>query len=453
MWIERIDFAGFGSISGEKVEFRNDKMSLAIEPNEYGKSTMLAVIWSTLYGFSDKLLGANNNAEREARRPTAASGLPFIAGVDVRAKGRHLKIIRDFSDGAVQIIDLEKGNIDVTAEFAGPNGDDEVGERLTGMTRDLFFSSCIVGRHQLAAPLFQAANNMASLIRSISLLPISTNSASATIGIIEEVFNNFPYKNGKYKIDVVARDLEGRFNELSERVKRYEEDRRSMGLDGMRARQSDSQADLTEEQIRANDFFDLCLEAADIDSRLVQSLEMLLKVQDLKTEIERVEYLREFPISAVQHVEELWTRRHSRTVEYDVLYEELAPRIRELEAAENQISDRYGGLQGFTQEDAQALGALAVNLRSCVNDVTELKSQCEEELNRMRGNNIDPGEVASIKKAFEGFEPKDYDDARSYAALITSFQEGIADAERAIEKANAQIRDFEEQRKSKKPMF
>ena len=38
VWITRIDFAGFGSLSGEKLEFEERKLNLVLESDSAGKN-------------------------------------------------------------------------------------------------------------------------------------------------------------------------------------------------------------------------------------------------------------------------------------------------------------------------------------------------------------------------------------------------------------------------------
>ncbi|MGH9552156.1 MAG: AAA family ATPase, partial [Terriglobales bacterium] len=135
MWIERIDFAGFGKLSGEKIEFKPDKLNLIVEPNDYGKSTIAEAIWSILFDFprGQKVIPGAMSL-RDARRPQKVPAPPYIASIDISFNNRSLKVIRDFEDGSVQIVDRGANNRDVTEEFLGANGEDEIGLRLTGLS-------------------------------------------------------------------------------------------------------------------------------------------------------------------------------------------------------------------------------------------------------------------------------------------------------------------------------
>jgi uncharacterized protein YhaN len=49
VWITRIDFAGFGSLSGEKLEFEERKLNLVLESDAAGKITVFGALCATLF--------------------------------------------------------------------------------------------------------------------------------------------------------------------------------------------------------------------------------------------------------------------------------------------------------------------------------------------------------------------------------------------------------------------
>ncbi len=454
MWIERIDFAGYGNISGEKIEFKGNKLNLVVEANEYGKSTIASAVWAILYDFPDHQPEASDRlSEREARRPSAASNMPFIASIDVTSDGTRLKVIRDFSDGAVQVVDRDQANKDVTRQYRGPSGEDEIGLRLTGMTREMFRSTCFVGQRELNEHAFSGDSDLTSLFQGIADTSTPATNAGTAIDVLEDALNHFPYKGKRSKVDNVMRDLEGQYYELSDKIKKLEKDKVEVGVDIRRLGQLGDDITGNTEQAGANEYFELCLEAADTDNRLIQGQTTLAKVSELRQEMQSLGKMDGFPLDLVKRVEELWTRRQSRFADYDRFLQEMAPKLREYESHEKHTNDKWDGLKEFTNEESQQVGVLSITFQNLQNELADLRHRRGVEFEKMEDLDIDLNQVEHTRQALLSLEEKDYNDARSYMALIDSFKEAISEAEAKIERNRVMVGEIEEQRKTKKVMF
>jgi chromosome segregation ATPase len=454
MWIERIDFAGFGSISGEKIEFVGDKLNLVVEPNEYGKSTMATAIWAILYDFPlSQRTNPARMSDREARRPRKGLDLPYIASIDVRYKGRCLKVIRDFDDSSVQVVDIDKNFQDCTAEFLGSKGEDEVGLRMTGMSRELFRSTCFVGQRELDEYSVGGDGDLAQLFQGIADASSPATNAQTAISILDETLHHFPYKGKKAKIDYVIRDLEFKYHELSEKVERLEEDRRTVGRDLRRSRELDTEIVDDEGQNHANEYFHLCLEVADIDNRLIKAQERLVKIQELQQELERIGNMDEFPSDGQKSIEDLFVRRQSRQTDYNRLVAEVEPALREYDSFETNVHERFEGLQFFNEHEAQVLGVMTMTFRHVCEEIDDLKRRRDSEAGKVEDVDVDVNSLEDTRRALQALDPKDYDDARSYSTLINSARDQVSECEKAVWKARTVISEVEEERNQKKIMF
>lgn len=442
MWIERIDFAGYGNISGEKIEFKDNKLNLVVESNEYGKSTIASAVWAILYDFPDS---GDHPGEREARKPSAASKMPYIASIDITTNGTRLKVIRDFSDGAVQVVDRDQKNKDVTKQFRGPSGEDQVGLKLTGMTREMFRSTCFVGQRELDEHAFSGDSDLTSLFQGIADSSSPATNAGTAIEVLEDALHHFPYKGKRNRVEAVMRDLEGQYYELSDKIKKLEADKSQIGVDIKRVGQIGSDIADDTEQSGANEYFELCLEAADTDNRLIQAQTTLAKVAEFRQEMNSLGNMDGFPLTSVKRVEELWTRRQSRHADYDRYLQEMAPQLREYESHEKHTQDRFDGLKEFTSDEGKRVGVLAVTLYNLQTELHDLRQR--------RGDTDDGEPSAAAAPVQQSLDETDNENARSYIALIDSFKEAIGEAETKIDKNRMLIFDIEEQRKTKKVMF
>ena len=126
MWVEKVYLKSYGAVQSESVIFSQDKVNLVVEPNEYGKTTMATAIWSILFDFGPEVCDIEEDrlSARDARRPKP--GLGYQASLDISTDNRRLTISRDFAAGTFNVYDRDRKNADVTGEFVGKNGEDEV---------------------------------------------------------------------------------------------------------------------------------------------------------------------------------------------------------------------------------------------------------------------------------------------------------------------------------------
>jgi polyhydroxyalkanoate synthesis regulator phasin len=243
------------------------------------------------------------------------------------------------------------------------------------------------------------------------------------------------------------RDLEGHYYELSDKIKNLEAEKAQIGVDISKIGKLHGDIVDDTEQAGANEYFELCLEAADTDNRLIQAQTTLAKLYEFRQEMDALGQMEGFPIDSVKRVEELWIRRQSRQDDFDRYQQEMAPQLREFESHDKQSSDKFVGMGQFTQEEGKRIGVLAVtfyNLQAELFDLRQRRAEFDGE------SGSSPKPAAATQQSLDETE---HENARSYIALIDSFKEAIADAESKVDKNRMFIFDVEEQKKTKKVMF
>lgn len=444
MWIERIDFAGFGKLSGEKIEFKPNKLNLIVEPNDYGKSTIADAVWAVIYDFPrHETIKPGCMSARDARRPAQAKRPPYIASIDVTAKGRSLKVIRDFDDGVAQIVDRARGNRDVTAEFLAPNGDDEIGQRLTGVSRELFMSTFYVGQRKLDEQKFDS--DVASLLQAIADSASPSGNAASGLALIDEVLNQYTYAGHKFALPALILKLQTRQRELKAAIAVFEEQRAAIIGDLEALNQAPSQAPaLEEEQVRANEYFELCLQAADLDNRLIRTQNRMGKYNQLKEQADSLASIQSFPIDSAKQVEELWLRRKNKREQLAQVTSQLEPQQQLLKQKEAELNSRYSGMQRLTPEDVQNLNVVTSVLRKSINELADLRSgRPNGQTSNAEDENISQG----IK-----LDPDELGQARNFESLLEAAKTQMSGCEQAINKARSAMVESED-RKSKKSFF
>lgn len=456
MWIERIELAGFGSVVGEKIEFASNKLNLLVEANEFGKSTMATAVWAALFDFPDGHVansqGAHGGQTRDSMRPRAGANLPFKVSLWASLGDRQLKIERDFAAKTVHVHELKPMQRDVTSEFLGPNGEDEVGFRLTGMTRELFRSTCFVGQRELDEHTIGGAEDFASVFQGIADSSSTKHTATGAIQCLDSALTHYPHRGQQLKIDQVVHELEVEQKELKEKLAALEVERQNLfeGLYKLNQMGDDGgSSGPTEIEVPPEtDSSTLALveELRDLDASLARAKQHEARIIELQMQIDSLSTADPSLVNLENRVREMWTKRDSLYAEHEKLKANPNGAEAEVDALEAAFQKKWRGLSEFTSQDSQALSLLVMRLSDLGRDLNNLASQKQEEEARLTSSSVDLLKYESTKTALSALDPKDAGDVRSYHALMNAAKDQITDCERNVVKHRASILEIEKQR-------
>jgi hypothetical protein len=447
VWIARVDFAGFGNLSGEKIEFEERKVNLVLESDTVGKATVFGAIYATLFNFSmSKKLSLAEMTEKERFSPLPETGLPYIAGMDLFMGQRYLKVIRDFTEDAVQIVDMSRNNTDVTAEFFGSGGEDTVGNKLTGMTQEVFRKLSVVTSPELSESRVGRFGDLTKVMKEMVSQRSATFGPDLAVATIDDALTQFPHQGRKLRGATVVRELEGRYYDLSDKVRRIEQERKNKGL-SVETAGAPARAASGQEQGLVSEYFENCMEVADIDKRLVKAEETLARVQELRQELERLSSLEFFSVELQKYIEELFTRRQSRQQDFESLVSEYADKIKEFDEKQKKLGSLYVGLDVFSSTDAQTLNALAQEFQVVSKELSDFHLRRRMEIERLRGQGIDLASLDEIRRLLHELSSQDYEDARTFNATLISSRKQIDDAEEIFNREKVQLVEIDRQRK------
>ncbi len=452
MWIERVDIHGFGNLTGEKIDFRADKLNLVLEPNEHGKSTIAEAIWAVLYDYSGgQRTSESKLKERDARKPL--SGTVFKASVDLTHEDRKLRVVRDFNEKTVKVFDRGAGNADVTAEFLSDSTRDDVGTKLTGMTRELFRRTCFVGQRELADYSFAGDLDLSSLLQSIADGSGNTTTCATATGVLDDALSHFAYMGKKYEVERLLGDIEERRADLVGRSKDLEGDWGVAGEDVERLKNIEQRIAAGEKTIMSAEYFHQVLEAAELDGRLMKAQDRLLKVADLKRQLGALAHLQDFPIERYRKVQELWTTRVARVGDYERFKTELESKEKHVQARDLEIRERWEGVSEFSTDDAQMIASTARSLQTVLAELEEAEHKRKNELEQVKIESVDFEKFGSVRKALLSLEARDIDDAYAYNAMVNSAREQIGECERSVWRGRMICQEIDQQRKTRKASY
>ncbi|HNB24200.1 MAG TPA: AAA family ATPase, partial [Candidatus Melainabacteria bacterium] len=457
MWIERIELAGFGSVVGEKTEFASNKLNLLVEANEFGKSTMATAVWAALFDFPDSHAVASNPAHggqtRESMRPRGGANLPFRVSLWATVADRQLKIERDFAERTVQVQELKPAQRDVTNEFLGPNGEDEVGFRLTGMTRELFRSTCFVGQRELDEHTIGGAEDFSSVFQGIADSSNTKHTAHGAIQCLDTALAHYPHRGQRLRIDQVIHELEVEQKELKEKLASLEIERQNLyegfyklnelGDDGGAG---DGPTEMEVPPETDTSTLALVEELRDLDASLARAKQHESRIMELQLQIDKLSTADPTLVNLENRVREMWTKRDSLYSEHEKLKANPNGAEAEVDALEAAFHKKWRGLSEFTSQDSQALSLLVMRLSDLGRDLNALASQKQEEVARLTSSSVDLAKYESTKSALSALDPKDAGDVRSYHALMNAAKDQITDCERNVVKYRASILEIEKQR-------
>lgn len=453
MWVERVELTAYGGIKGENIIFAQDKLNLVVEPNEYGKSTMATAIWSILFNFSEDDKPVLNQegtealklTEKEARRPK--DGSVYSARMDVTTSGRRLTIVRDFNNNTYHVFDRDKKNQEVTHEFKGPNGEDEVGLKVTGMTRELFKSTCFVGQRELDEHAFAGASDLATLVQSIADSASPSGTSAQAVRVLSETLDRIPIGEKRQKADHVIRDLEMARTDLLNKIRAFERDRQDVAASFDRLMIINRVLSGDTSRIKCTEYQNLNYQLADVAGKLEKYKNAAAKRMQIERRLGELFAVSEIPGDIRRPIEELWSRRSAKAQELTRAESELSPHEVNYEETRTAIMNRYLGLDCFTPEETQQIAQLAGSMATAEEEFGSLVARLDGERAKVLGNSAGQAQdLDQMRKSIQSLEAEGIESARSYNSLILAFQDQIVDLERNLHQTRARQKEIEGKR-------
>ena len=456
MWVERVELTGYGAIHGESVLFAQEKLNLMVEPNEYGKSTMATAIWSILFDFNDEksapLVSTDGSdsksdflSQREARKPK--SGSVYSARMDVCALERRLTIVRDFQSKTFQVFDRDKNNIEVTHQFKSANGDDEVGLKLTGMSRELFLSTCFVGQRELDEHAFGGASDLATLVQSIADSSSPSGTSAQAVRILGDTLTQLPIANRKVKVDNLIRDLELVRQDLLNKIRAFERDRQDVAASFDRLMIINRVLSGDSSRFKATEYQNLKFQLNDAQGRLTRLREILNRHKEASTRLSQLQAVEPFPADLKRPIEDLLERRLHKAEEIERIAQELSPQQTLYEEKKTSLVSRSKGLDTFSLDEIQQVASIAGTMSVIEEEIVDLRARRKSEREKLAGTEASEAEIDEIRKSMQSLEAEGIENARSYNSLILAFQDQITNGERALHQSRAKHKEFEIKRK------
>ncbi|HEY9792183.1 MAG TPA: AAA family ATPase [Candidatus Obscuribacterales bacterium] len=429
MQIERLEFIGFGKLTGQRIELGTGKLNIIVQPNEYGKSTMCDAIWAVLYDFAQWHPEMGEVKPGTAQKPL--SGAAFKACLDITWQGRPMRIMRNFADRSVQVLDLSKdpsrAEADITSEFANAIKNDSFGDSITGLTRDLFCTACFVSQRQLHRQPFANDRALAGFLANETDAAGSTAGVIVAIGALEEKLAAFPYNGKTYEIAQVLNTLEERQQQLAAELARLAAERQSCDRDVDRLAEVEARLSARTREIQFEEYRHLCLEASDIDTRLAKAQERHARIVHLAEQRTALAAYETFSTEKAKTIDEMWLRRQSRLSDLNRLRNEVNQVETAAQSSGGVQTQRNEGLESFTIDDAQMISSLSLSLRQAEAELKDTKQRYTAEYGRLAAAGVNVEIVKGSRSCLLKLEPREMDELHSMHAMVVAARERASD--------------------------
>lgn len=441
MLIENIEYLGFGSIIGEKITFVENKLNLVIEANEYGKSTMAESIWAIIYGLSD--ITENETANFKPWNDDA----PYAGVLDLTINARALRIIRNFSDDSVQVLDRESQN-DITPEFIEAGKESELGYKLTGMTKDLFRNTCLLGQRHLdehhAGGNLEIRDDLKSLADSST--PGSTSQTA--VDVIENRLKNFPFAQGEKPVEEVIKDLESQKISYGEKIEEIDKERNSHAHWLKEIQDIENSLSGQSSQAHETEFNNLKLEKFQLEERSAGFNERKGERDKIERRLLELSTVSSLADDSLESLKELWTRRESRIQDLQSMGADSKPEHNEFQVLEDELNKKYPNFNKFQPEEGNTISSLAISLYNLKQELDADRQELQSTTGAKLNNLISADQRLSASGGESLLTEEELEEARSYSSLRVAFNEQLIDADKRLKEAEFSRTDIEEKQKT-----
>ncbi|MDH7602531.1 MAG: AAA family ATPase [Armatimonadota bacterium] len=342
MWIDAINISGFGCITNRRYEFPRGKLSLIVDENERGKSTLAAAIVTALCGFPTKRPPKGMLKPIDAFRPWF--GESYSVELEFEAGGICYRVVRDFSNGRFAVYDL-RTNRDVSAHYDAdlayhflrlPREDYERIAVISGKEVSYFNPSATI-RERLTA-VIEGSQHSAGAEKALEILDSAVYRLDS---------RDIKPKTAISRINETINEKSRELSELDSALEAVSEDVEA--LERLRAKQDELKMRLAEleTEYATSRLAEITKEIATVEQDLAQRAK-------LTEEMKQLEKYASFPAERREQILNAITR------------------MREIQ---NQIAER--------KADARRIGAEADELRNRVNARKQFSGASREDLLRL----------------------------------------------------------------------
>lgn len=445
MWIEQMRIRGFGSLTGD-VTF-HPGLNMILAPNEAGKSTLAAALFALLYGVRSRGSGSRRTQKTEdyfRYRPLRGTSFE-VSGILHLRDGRRLNVWRDLEGDRLRVVDLGSGK-EVSDDFLRGASGDVLGSTLTGWTRGRFEKLAFIRQE---GPAAQTA--FSEFADRIALLFSSDDPGAGTVqqalAALETARRQYDGLTGQGAIQVetersrLRSQLEALQGEMDACGRRQLE--AQTALEEVAMLQSRHVA-LTEE-VRRYEYLSALAREREVEAAIASREEAREVLRGLQMELESLGAYAEWNL---EQVEEL-TGLSARILDRRGMLEAVRESLEELEGRKGLLEERIGASKALADLDAEACGAIDLDLERVENAQRRLESVHLDARAAEVGlgeYDLTPEEASGVDAAMRALPPEERAFLLGYAEARAGLEAKLASFTQDADAIGHSIREIDQER-------
>ncbi len=445
MRLRRLKVDGFGALRGE-FAFDPDRVTVLVDDNERGKSTLLAAVAAALYGLDDDKRTHRVLTPLDRWRPW--QGGPYRVELEVESEGERLTILRDFDRGTVAVWN-GRGQ-EVTAEFREGKAEFPVGRRLTGLDAEEFTKCALVRQDELAevVPADERTRRGSTLharLESAADTRVGDTTATEALRVLEGALRKYTPAEVESTgtVDTAIQRLELKRATLETELKALEHDlvRAAEPLEALARIGEEERA--ARERMRALDHRRRDAFAGEVRRRIAEDDARRAELERLREEEASLAEAGRLPREAENEFREVVTRHEEAARHLAALEarrrEELA---REREKREAELGD-LAPYAAAGPSDADRCVALASELRQVAEEDASVRTAVFTLRESLASQGHDPERIQQLGTRFGALSDGEQRLLRSQSEQALVYQTEVATLEHARTESTEALREID----------
>ncbi|MEO5617430.1 MAG: hypothetical protein ABIS67_06635 [Candidatus Eisenbacteria bacterium] len=452
MKLLRLKTDGFGPLKGE-WRFEPGKMTILVDENERGKSSLLAAIAAGLYGLDDDRRTYRVVTPLDRWRPWEGSA--FRVELECESEGVTYTIKRDFARGSIEVWN-ERGQ-EVTAEFRVGKDLYPVGHKLLGLDAAEFEKCAMVRQNDLegVVPAEEKARRVSTLharLENAADTRVGDTNATEALQVLTGAAANYTSKelDSTLTADNAVKRLEVMTGLLETEVKQLEYDYSLIAqpleeLSRLSEAENDARSAIGVLEAERRETL-----AAEIRRQLDVNTSHRVELDRLKAEAGGLALAAAMPPNSEADLRETVAKYEAAMKSLET----LEARRREEQAREKGSlaaeAESLGAYVLCSAEDADRAVGMASEIRRVAAEDQRLRTEVFGLRDQLAGRGYQPERMQRLGARFESLPEDAQKLLRDQSDLALAFQTEVADLESMRTESTEMLREIDAVRNSRR---
>jgi hypothetical protein len=452
MKILRLHADSFGPLKGT-WEFDPERVTVLVDDNERGKSSLLAAIMAALYGLDDDKRTHRVITPAERWRPW--QGGTYRVELEVQSGEERYSIRRDFDNGSVQIMN-SRGQ-EVTQEFREGRDEYRVGKKLLGLDA-AEFEKCVMlrqGELDQVVPLDEKARRASTLharLENAADTQVGDTNATEAVQVIDAALKRYDCSelDTTVTVDNAIKALEAKHGMLEADLAALEHEYSAIAAPMEELVRLTDQERAAREALTRLDAERRESLAADLKRQIRSDEEQRAALAKLRDEVRALENAAHLPAGAESDLRETVARYEEAQRNLETL--EIRRR-EELQKERGTLEAERAALEKFAPgeiADADRLLALAADIRSVSEEEQRLRSAAFSYRDTLAGKGYEPERIQFLITRFGGLPEAQQAILRNQSTSALAFQTEVANLEQMRTESTETLRSIDAQRNAQR---